>query len=54
VTIVYRFTEFKWEDSEVVIHRAIMTSRDPDDLEAFSARIIAELAEHRGNKRTAA
>jgi transcriptional regulator GlxA family with amidase domain len=44
----------KWEDSEVVIHRAIITSRNPDDLEAFSAKIVAELAERRGNKRTAA
>jgi protease I len=44
----------KWQDSEVVVRRAIITSRNPDDLEAFSAKIIAELAERRGNKRTAA
>jgi protease I len=44
----------KWEDSEVVVHRAIITSRNPDDLEAFSAKIVAELAERRGSKRPAA
>jgi protease I len=44
----------KWEDSEVVVHRAIITSRNPDDLEAFSAKIIETLAERRGSKRTAA
>jgi protease I len=44
----------KWEDSEVVVHRAIITSRNPGDLEAFSAKIIETLAERRGSKRTAA
>jgi len=43
----------RWEDSEVVVHRAIITSRNPDNLEAFSAKILEALAEHRGSKRTA-
>jgi protease I len=43
-----------WEDSEVVLHRGLITSRNPGDLEAFSAKIIAELAERRGGTRTAA
>ena len=41
----------KWEDSEVLVHRAIITSRNP---ESISANIVAELAERRRNKRTAA
>jgi protease I len=44
----------KWEDSEVVSHRGIITSRNPGDLEAFSQKIIEALAERRGSKRTAA
>src|SRR5437763_2514121 len=30
----------KWEESEVVVDQGIITSRNPDDLEAFSAKII--------------
>jgi deglycase len=44
----------KWEDSEVVAHRGIVTSRNPDDLEAFSQKIIEALVERRGGKRSAA
>jgi protease I len=45
----------KWEDSEVVIDRGIITSRNPGDLEAFSKKIIEVLGERRsGGKRSAA
>jgi len=43
----------KWEDSEVVVDRGVITSRGPGDLEAFSRKIIEILAERCG-KRTAA
>jgi protease I len=36
----------KWEDSEVVVDQGVITSRNPGDLEAFSARIIEELSRH--------
>ena len=35
----------KWEDSDVVIDGGVITSRGPDDLEAFSRKIIEALAE---------
>jgi protease I len=34
-----------WEDSEVVVDRGVITSRNPGDLEAFSAKIIEEVKE---------
>ena len=33
----------KWEDSEVVVDKGVITSRNPGDLEAFSAKIIEEV-----------
>jgi deglycase len=44
----------KWEDSEVVVDQGVITSRNPGDLEAFSAKIIEEVAEGRHVKRSAA
>lgn len=35
----------QWEDSDVVCDRAIITSRSPEDLEAFVAKIIEEVEE---------
>jgi protease I len=33
----------KWEASEVVVDQGVITSRNPGDLEAFSAKIIEEV-----------
>jgi protease I len=44
----------KWKDSELVVDRGVITSRDPDDLDAFSRKIFEAPAERRSNKRTAA
>ncbi|MEJ7731707.1 MAG: type 1 glutamine amidotransferase domain-containing protein [Polyangiaceae bacterium] len=35
----------KWVDQEVVVDGGIVTSRKPDDLEAFNAKTIEEIAE---------
>ncbi|MGE0669214.1 MAG: type 1 glutamine amidotransferase domain-containing protein [Sphingomonadales bacterium] len=35
----------KWHDSEVVVDRGMITSRSPDDLPAFIARIVEEIGE---------
>jgi protease I len=43
----------KWEDAEVVVDQALITSRNPDDLDAFCAKIIEEVKEGR-HKRSAA
>jgi protease I len=34
-----------WEDSEVVVDNGLVTSRDPDDLDAFNKKVIEELRE---------
>jgi deglycase len=44
----------KWEDSEVVVDQGVITSRNPGDLEAFSAKIIEEIKEGRHTQRSAA
>jgi protease I len=45
----------KWVDRAVVTDQGIITSRNPDDLEAFSAKIIEEIEEgsHAGRRQTA-
>jgi protease I len=43
-----------WADSEVVTDQGIITSRNPGDLEAFSKKIIKEVAEGRHTQRSAA
>lgn len=35
----------KWEDSEVVVDRGLVTSRKPDDIPAFNKKMIEEFAE---------
>ncbi len=44
----------KWEDSEVVVDKGVITSRNPGDLEAFSAKIIEEVHEGKHSQRSAA
>lgn len=44
----------KWEDAEVVVDEGVITSRNPGDLEAFSAKIIEEVREGRHTQRSAA
>jgi protease I len=44
----------KWEDSQVVVDQGVITSRNPGDLEAFSAKIIEEVKEGRHAQRSAA
>src|SRR3954447_362502 len=44
----------KWEDAEVVVDQGVITSRNPGDLEAFSAKIIEEIREGRHTQRSAA
>ena len=43
-----------WEDSEVVVDQGLITSRNPGDLEAFSAKIIEEIKEGRHVERRVA
>lgn len=44
----------KWEDTEVVTDLGVVTSRNPGDLEAFSAKVMEEIAEGKHNQRSAA
>ena len=44
----------QWEDSEVVVDNGVITSRNPGDLEAFSAKIIEEIKEGRHTQRSVA
>ena len=43
-----------WEDEEVVVDEGVITSRNPGDLKAFSAKIIEEIKEGRHTQRPAA
>ena len=44
----------RWEDKEVVVDQGLITSRNPRDLAAFSAKIIEEIKEGRHQRRSAA
>jgi len=44
----------RWEDKEVVVDQGLITSRNPGDLVAFSAKIIEEINEGRHQRRSAA
>lgn len=44
----------QWEDAEVVTDKGLVTSRNPKDLPAFSAKLIEEVAEGRHERRQAA
>jgi protease I len=43
-----------WQDSEVVVDEGIVTSRNPDDLPAFIAKIVEEVEEGRHDRSFAA
>ncbi|SFB11095.1 protease I [Poseidonocella pacifica] len=42
-----------WQDSEVVADNGIVTSRNPDDLPAFVAKIVEEIEEGRHDRQAA-
>jgi protease I len=45
----------EWVDREVVVDQGLVTSRKPDDLPAFNAKLIEEFAEgrHQAQRRSA-
>jgi protease I len=44
----------KWVDQEVVVDKGIVSSRKPDDIPAFSRKLIEEIAEGSHASRRAA
>jgi protease I len=44
-----------WVDEEVNVDQGLVSSRNPDDLPAFCAKLVEELAEgrHEGQRRSA-
>ena len=42
-----------WVDEEVVVDQGLVTSRKPDDLPAFNAKMVEEVAEGKHAKQTA-
>ena len=44
----------EWVDEEVVVDNGLVTSRKPDDLPAFCAKVIEEIAEGKHKQRVAA
>jgi protease I len=42
-----------WEDSEVVTDNSLVTSRNPDDLPAFNAKMVEEIAEGKHDEQVA-
>jgi protease I len=43
----------QWVDEKVVVDNGIITSRNPDDLPAFTAKIIEEVEEGKHYRRAA-
>ncbi|WP_418639213.1 type 1 glutamine amidotransferase domain-containing protein [Winogradskyella sp.] len=43
----------QWEDSEVVVDQGLVTSRDPNDLPAFTSKLVEEIYEGKHEMQTA-